>query len=126
MEPGKARRVPVPMRFLRRLVTKAIPTAYQGPKKTPPSILMKCWTGAHLEAPTGAYNSHRNKDACQGKLADIYTFHIDQNLSLKKISPGLIVSQSKENLKKICGLFYLVLQVPAFKNNLKIRIPARG
>ena len=53
MDPGKARRVPVPMRFRRRLVTKAIPTAYQGPKKTPPSILMKCWIGAHLEAPTG-------------------------------------------------------------------------
>ena len=59
MDPGNARSVPVPIRFLRRLVTNAIPTAYPGPRKTPPSMLIKCWTGAHFDAPTGIDNGEQ-------------------------------------------------------------------
>src|SRR5699024_1849084 len=59
MDPGNARSVPVPIRFLRRLVTNAMPTAYPGPRNTPPSMLMKCWTGAHFDAPTGIDNGEQ-------------------------------------------------------------------
>ena len=59
MDPGNASSVPVPIRFLRRLVTNAMPTAYPGPRNTPPSMLMKCWTGAHFDAPTGIDNGEQ-------------------------------------------------------------------
>ena len=75
------------MRFRRRLVTKAIPTAYQGPKKTPPQYIDKM---LDRSAPRGSYGNgqrrahdpNSDKNACQSKLAYIYIFHIRQTFQV--------------------------------------------
>ena len=53
MLPGKASRLPRPMRLRSRLAVKATPTPYQGPRKTAHSTFTMCWTGAHLLPNTG-------------------------------------------------------------------------
>ena len=42
MLPGKAKRLPVPIRFLMTLVVKAAPTAHQGPRIIPASTFIVC------------------------------------------------------------------------------------
>jgi hypothetical protein len=93
------------MRFRRRLVIKAIPREYQGPKKTPPSILMKCWTGAHLEAPTGIDRGEHTiptatRIPARASLRTFTFFIFIRPFRVVKNFPGLIVTQNSENLKK--------------------------
>ena len=45
MLPGKAKRVPVPVMFRRRLVRKATPAAHHGPRATPARTFTVCWKG---------------------------------------------------------------------------------
>ena len=53
MLPGKAKRLPSPKKFLRRLAAKATPTPYHGPRVTAHKIFTMCCTGAHLLPKTG-------------------------------------------------------------------------
>jgi hypothetical protein len=59
MLPGNAKRLPVPIRFLIRLVVNAAPTAQNGPSKTPAITFMECWKGKHLVGPTGMETKER-------------------------------------------------------------------
>lgn len=42
MLPGKAKKVPVPAIFLRRLVANAVPAAHQGPRAAPARTFIVC------------------------------------------------------------------------------------
>ena len=53
MLPGKAMMEPVPSRFRSSATQKAMAVAYQGPRNTPPMILMTLCIGQHLLKPTG-------------------------------------------------------------------------
>jgi hypothetical protein len=59
MLPGNAKRLPVPIRFLIRLVVNAAPTAQKGPRRTPAITFMECWKGKHLAGPAGMETKER-------------------------------------------------------------------
>lgn len=56
MLPGKAIRLPSPVRFLITLAQNATPTLYAGPKNIAPHMFTICCTGAHLLPATGKLN----------------------------------------------------------------------
>ena len=75
MEPGKARKVPVPMRFRIRDAQNAMRTPHQGPRSTAARTFTMCWMGKHFEAPTGIENPDRHTVRAQS-MADTASFFV--------------------------------------------------